>query len=102
MSFLKSLAQFFGFRPQQPTGQWLRKVESWELPPECQPILLRHLRQPLPPGIREVTGADHQGWQPWKARQQEPQRQHPIRHPDMQRMRDYLVDGAAPPPDKKD
>jgi hypothetical protein len=99
MSFLKSLGKFFGF-DQQPAGQWPRRVASWELPPERQPILPSHLREPLPPGVREVTGADHQGWKPWSPRS--PQPPHRLRDPDLKRMDDFLLDGAVFPPTRKD
>ncbi len=92
MSFLKSFSKFFGL-DQQPAGQWPRKVEWWEPPPERLPIVSPHLRDPLPPGIREVTGPDHRGWQPWSPRSLEPT--HHLRDPDIKRIDDYLRDGAA-------
>jgi hypothetical protein len=52
------------------------------------------MRPSLPFGIREVTGPDHQGWQPWKS---------PIEQRDREAgrtMGDFLMDGAVRPPDR--
>jgi hypothetical protein len=94
MSFFDSISKFFGFGPKAAEGgTWPRVVGLNELPPSRLPIVPPHLRASLPLGIREVTGPDHQSWQPWKS---------PLEQRDRETgrtMMDFLRDGAVRPPD---
>jgi hypothetical protein len=91
MLFFDALSKLFGFDRDPAEGQWPRRVATSELPPERIPIV--GYNQPLPFGIREVTGPDHQGWQGWS-----PQRRQDNGTKEFTR---YLQDGALPPPQQK-
>jgi hypothetical protein len=94
MSFFDAISKFFGFGAEPEGGTWPRVVGTNELPPSRLPIVPPHMRPSLPFGIREVTGPDHQGWQPWKS---------PIEQRDREAgrtMGDFLMDGAVRPPDR--
>jgi hypothetical protein len=94
MPFFDAISKFFGFGAEPQAGTWPRKVATNELPPSRLPIVPPHLRGTLPFGIREVTGSDHQSWQPWKS---------PIEQRDREAgrtMGDFLMDGAVRSPDR--
>jgi hypothetical protein len=91
MSFYDSISNFFGFTRDPEKGKWPRKVGLNELPPERLPKLPPHLRPPLPQGLREVTGPDHEGWQPWSKPQP----------PARDSVDDFLRDGAVEPPKRR-
>jgi hypothetical protein len=91
MSFFDAISKFFGIGRDPGEGKWPRVVGTNELPPSRLPILPPHLRPPLPFGIREVTGPDHQSWQPWKP---------PHERDRNAGMDDFLRDGFVPPPDR--
>ena len=95
MSFFDAISKFFGLDRDPGKGTWPRVVGTNELPPSRLPIVPPHLRGTLPFGIREVTGPDHQGWQPWKS---------PIEQRDREvgrTMGDFLMDGAVRPRDRE-
>jgi hypothetical protein len=90
MSFFDAISKFFGFDRDPAEGKWPRRVATNELPPERIPVV--GYNQPLPFGIREVTGPGHQSWQAWS-----PQRSNNA----TKEFNRYLRDGGLPPPEDK-
>jgi hypothetical protein len=91
MPFFDAISRFFGFDRDPTVGKWPRPVGTNELPPERIPII--GYNQPLPFGIREVSGPNHQGWQPWRQRQQQEDATKEFNR--------YLRDGGLPAPGQK-
>jgi hypothetical protein len=98
ISDLKQITEYFGLDREPIKGNWPRKVESWELPPERIPILPPDQVPPLPPGLRDAERSGHRGWQEWKRPQPQQRRTNILRHADVNHMGDYLRDGAVAPP----
>ena len=94
MFFMNSISRFFGLDREPTKGKWPRKVEWWELPPQRVPILEPHQIPVLPNGLREVTGPNHRGWQPWSPPRSQPQPPQQMRG-EIKQFTAYLRDGAA-------
>ena len=90
MVFFDAISRFFGFDRDPAEGKWPRPVATNELPPERIPSAGHN--QPLPFGIRELTGRDHQGCQGWS-----PQRS----DNGIKEFNRYMRDGYLRPPEQK-
>jgi hypothetical protein len=90
---LDPLSKHYGVDHQTawPHGKNPRRVDNGELPPPRREALPEYERPSPPPGFRVVT-VNHRG--EVKLVQQKPRHQHPFGG-DMQKMTDYLRDGAG-------